>query len=160
MNGFTKIAGAATVLLALVVTPALAIDAQPGGRGGAAATIGAPVTDADDQEIDRCECNGGPLEEVELFRSGGGTRTTDIEDIIGAVVETRDGVVVGTVTRMGNNSGDGAILIYVLVEPGVLGDVERINVRRTGFYWDGQPIIDTTIGDLRNSVEDAVAAGA
>ncbi len=160
MRDLTKIAGAAAIVLAFVVTPAAAIDVQNGGRAGAAVTVGEAVTDQNDETLDRCECNGGPLEEVELFRRGGGTRTTDVEDIDGAIVETTDGVLVGTVIGMGNNSGDNAILIYVEVEAGVLGDVERINVRRTGFFWDDHPVINTTIGDLRDSIDDALAAGA
>ena len=147
-----KVAAAFAMLVAFVATPALAIDVQAGGRANAFATIGEAVTDENDQELDRCECEGGPLDEIEAHTRSGGWTAVARDDFSDASVKTTDGTVIGTVIGMGNMSGDNAIVIYVRVEGGVLGDIERLNIRRTGFYWADGVVIDTTLADLESSL--------
>lgn len=148
---------------AIVATiPAAAIDAQPGGRAGAVATIGEDKLDAGDVVVNRCECDGGPLEAIEVRTQNGGTRTVRIDEMEGTVIRTNDvvAVEVGTVFGIGNADGDIAITIMVLVKEGVLGAAERIAVRRTGFYWTPTGlVIDAGIADLERSVAAAAAAG-
>lgn len=147
-----RIVAAFAMLTTFVATPALAIDVQAGGRANAFATIGEAVTDENDQELDRCECEGGPLEEIEAQTGRGGWDAVPRDDFSGATVKTDDGTTIGTVIGMGNLSEDDAIVIYVRVEGGVLGDIERLNLRRTGFYWDDGVVIDTTLADLESSL--------
>jgi len=51
-------------LLVLAAAPAFALDAQPGGRGDATVTVGAATVDQNDMVIERCECDGGPLQSI------------------------------------------------------------------------------------------------
>ena len=146
-------------LIALTIMPASAIDVETGGRGGAAVTVGEATVDDDDVTIDRCECDGGPLERITI-RVGGGTDEVAIDNIVGAVARTSDGETVGEVIRADNNTEDNAIVIIIEVADGAL-PVARIAVRRTAFYLDGSVIvIDTTMADLRQSIQSAVGAGA
>ena len=152
------LAGAVSVAAVLII-PAWAIDVQPGGKAGAAVTVGQATTDDDDEIIDRCECDGGPLEVI-VVRVAGGTDPVRLDRIVGAVARTNDGVQVGTVIKADNNTGDNAIVVIVSVQDGAL-PVGRIAVRRTGFYYqDGIVIIDTTMADLLSSVQSAANAGA
>jgi hypothetical protein len=154
---------AALSFAALAALPASAIDAQPGGGviGGAVVTVGQDVTDANDQTIDRCECDGGPLEAVVVNVEGGGTDTIRIDRIVGLAVRTSDGVDIGRVGNVTNLRVGTAIVATVMVDEGVLGTVERIAVRRTAFYiGDGVLVIETSLADLRSSVLAAAAAGA
>ena len=161
MKNLLAVAALAAGLAVIVMVPAAAIDVQPGGRGGAAVTVGEATTDDGDVVLDRCECDGGPLEAMEVYTQGGGTRTVRLERVTGTVIRTRDFVTVGMIIDVSNLTRDNAIVLVVRVDDGVLGTVERIAVRRTGFYWtDGGMIIDTTIGDLQSSVQSVGGAGA
>ena len=151
---------AALSIAALAIVPASAIEAQPGGgvAGGASVTIGQATTDENDQEVDRCECDGGPLEAIVVAVEGGGEATVAVDRIVGQIARTNDGAEVGTVSNVTNR--EKAIVITIRVDDGVLGTVERIAVRRTAFYMaDGVVVIDTSLSDLRSSVS-AAAAGA
>ena len=160
MKRYLGVIATAVSLAMIAIVPASAIDAQPGGIGGAVATIGAPTTDANDQTIDRCECDGGPLERITVFNQGGGTEVVRIDSLVGAVARTSDGVQIGTVVRVANNSGDNAIVLIVQVRDDAI-PVERFAVRRTAFYVGGGIVtIDTTSGDLSQSVQAAANAGA
>jgi len=76
------------------------------------------------------------------------------EDVEGQTVTTSDGTVIGVVTSVQNANGTGPILLLVRVEGGVLGEVDRINLRRNAVVWtDDAPVIDTTIDDLRASLQ-------
>ncbi len=159
MKRYLGVVAAAVSLTMIAVVPASAIDAQPGGIGGAVATVGAPTTDDDDQTIDRCECDGGPLERITVFDQGGGTDVVRIDSLMGATVRTTDGTEIGVIVRVSNNSGDNAIVILVEVRGDAL-PVARFAVRRTGFYVDGGNVtIDTDAGDLAQSIQ-AAGAGA
>jgi hypothetical protein len=152
---------AALSITALTGLPAAAIDVQPGGGvvGGATVTVGQATTDGNDQTIDRCECDGGPLEAVVVNVEGGGTASMRIDRIIGLTVRSSDGAAVGRVINVTNLRVGGAIAVTVGVEGGVLGTVERIAVRRTAFYVGaGVLVIETSLDDLRSSV--LAAAGA
>ena len=161
MNRYLSGLLAALSIVALTALPAGAIDVQPGGGviGGATVTVGQAVTDANDQTIDRCECDGGPLEAVVVNVEGGGTETMRIDRIVGLAARSSDGVEVGRVINVTNLRVGGAIVVTVRVDGGVLGAVERIAVRRPAFYvGDGVLVIETSLGDLRSSV--LAAAGA
>jgi hypothetical protein len=156
-----SLAGAAVALVFFGVLPASAIDAEPGGGiiGRAAVTIGEATTDGNDETVDRCDCDGGPLEAIVVRVSGGGEDTVRIDRIVGQTARTNDGVAIGLVLNVTNKGS--AIVITVRADGGVLGTVERIAVRRTGFYLeDGVVVIDTTMSDLRRSVDAIVNAGA
>lgn len=158
MKKYLALLTGAIALAAVTVVPAAAIDAQPGGRGGAVATIGAPVTDDDDETIDRCECDGGPLEAIVLPVEGGGTEVIRIDRVVNSVVRTTDGVEIGRVIRADNNNGDLAIVLIVQVNEGVL-PADRIALRRTAFYIaDGIVIIETTASDLASSIQGVAGA--
>lgn len=160
MKRYLGVLAAAVSLTMIAIVPATAIDAQPGGIGGAVATIGAPTTDDDDQTIDRCECDGGPLERITVFGQGGGTELVRIDRLMGATVATTDGVEIGVIVRVSNNSGDNAIVLVVEVRGDAI-PVERFAVRRTGFYVEGGGVtIDTTASDLAQSIQGAANAGA
>jgi hypothetical protein len=152
---------AAISLAALAAWPAAAIDVQPGGGvvGGATVTVGQDVTDANDQTIDRCDCDGGPLDAVVVKVEGGGTQTIRIDRLVGLVARSSDGAEVGRVINVTNLRVGGGIVVTVQVNGGVLGAVERIAVRRTAFYFgSGAVVIETSLDDLRSSV--LAAAGA
>ncbi len=152
---------AALSIAALAALPAAAIDVQPGGGviGGATVTVGQDATDANDQTIDRCDCDGGPLEAVVVNVEGGGTATMRIDRIIGLTARSSDGAEVGRVINVTNLRVGGGIVVTVSVNGGVLGTVERIAVRRTAFYVGaGVLVIETSLDDLRSSV--LAAAGA
>ena len=146
----------------LAALPAAAIDAEPGGGiiGGATVTIGVATTDGNDDTVDRCECDGGPLEAIVVAVEGGGEETVAIDRLVGSTARTSDGVEVGPVINVTNKGA--AIVLTVRVDDGVLGTIERIALRRTAFYWaDGAVVIETNIGDLRSSINSAVGgAGA
>ncbi len=152
-----KTVAAALLIAAAAAMPALAIDAQAGGRGDAVATIGEAIKDQFDKELDRCECMGGPLEEIEVRDAAGEWTTIAREDFADAVVTTNDGVVIGTVAGLTNTSDDRAIVIQVAVDGDVLGGAERINVRRTGFHWVDGPVIDATLDELIEAIATAQA---
>lgn len=153
------LAGAVSVA-ALTFVPAWAIDVQPGGKGGAAVTVGQAITDDDDETIDRCECDGGPLESIVVNIAGGGTDPVRVDRVVGASARTNDGFAVGAVIKADNNTGDNAIVIIVRVDDDSL-PVDRIAVRRTAFYYDdGVIIIDTSMADLLSSVQSGANAGA
>lgn len=155
------LAGAAVASVIFGIAAASAIDAEPGGGiiGRAEVTIGVATTDANDETIDRCDCDGGPLEAIVVRVSGGGEDTVRIDRIVGQTVRTNDGVAIGPVLNVTNKGS--AIVITVRVDDGVLGTVERIAVRRTGFYMeDGVVVIDTTMSDLSRSVDGVMNAGA
>lgn len=153
------LAGAISVA-ALTFVPAWAIDVQPGGKGGASVTVGQATTDDDDEIIDRCECDGGPLESIVVRVAGGGTDPVRVDRVVGASARTSDGVAVGAVIKADNNTGDNAIVIIVRIDDDSL-PMDRIAVRRTAFYYDdGIIIIDTSMADLLSSVQSAANAGA
>ncbi|MHA1559495.1 MAG: hypothetical protein ACTSWI_02350 [Alphaproteobacteria bacterium] len=144
---------------AVMFAPAWAIDVQPGGKGGASVTVGEATTDDGDEIIDRCECDGGPLEVI-VVRVARGTDPVRIDRIVGASARTSDGVQVGVVIKADNNTGDNAIVIIVRVDDDAL-PMDRIAVRRTAFYYDeGVIVIDTSMADLLSSVQAAANAGA
>ena len=160
MKRYLGVLAAAVSLTLVAVVPASAIDAQPGGVGGAVATVGAATTDDDDETIDRCDCDGGPLERITVFDQGGGTEVVRIDRLVGAMARTSDGIQVGAIVRVTNNSGDNAIVILIQVRDDAM-PVERFAVRRTGFYVDdGIVVIDTTLSDLTQSIQSAANAGA
>ena len=152
------LAGAVSVAT-LVFAPAWAIDVQPGGKGGATVTVGQATTDDNDETIERCDCDGGPLEVI-VVRVASGTDSVRIDRIVGASARTSDGVQVGAVIKADNNSGDNAIVIIVRVDDDAL-PMDRIAVRRTAFYYDdGIIVIDTSMADLLSSAQAAANAGA
>ncbi len=158
MKRLPAVLAGAGMLLVLAFNPAWAIDAQPGGPSHATATIGAPTTDDNDVTVDRCECDGGPLEAITVH-----TRSRDEvvrrDRLEGQPIVSSDGVRVGLVTAVSNTDHE-AIVLIVQLEDGLIGDFVRIAVRRTAFYYDdGAIVINTTMADLAASVT-AAAAGA
>lgn len=151
------LAGAGALLL-LAFNSAWAIDTQPGGPNHAAVTVGAAVTDANDMTVDRCECDGGPLEAI-MVHTRGADQAVRRDRLVGQPITTSDGVRVGQITAVTNTDHE-AIVIIVQLDEGVIGDVTRIALRRSAFYYDdGAVIIDATLADLSASVM-AGAAGA
>lgn len=147
------VAGAFASAVLVLTVPANAIDVQPGGAM-ADAMIGANVVDEDDVVVKPCDCE--PVANPGQFRvrnAGGSLVRIHYEVVEGTEITTTDGVVVGTVASVQNAAGGNAIVLLVNVAPGLLGEVDRIAVRRTGFYWTGSAaVIDTTIDDLRSSI--------
>ncbi|MGD9737936.1 MAG: hypothetical protein AB7O56_10035 [Bauldia sp.] len=144
---------AGALAFALFTVPANAIDVQDGGPT-ADAFIGAAVTDEDDVVVKPCDCE--PVANPGQFRvrnAGGSMVRIHYEVLEGFEITTTDGTVVGTIASVQNISSGNAIVLMVNVTPGLLGEVDRIAVRRTGFYWTGSAaVIDTTIDDLRASI--------
>ena len=155
------LAGAGALLL-LAFNSAWAVETQPGGPNGAVVTVGDPTTNDDDETIERCQCDGGPLEAITVHTDRGDD-VVRIDQLVGRVARTNDGQRVGQVIKATNvnfNPGIGGIVLVVAVDDGLMGDVQRIAVRRTAFYYqDGVIIIETNMDDLRQSVS-AGAAGA
>ena len=148
----------AGLALALIATAANAIVLTPGGISNVAATLGQDVTDANDIVVRPCDCE--PVANPGQFRvnrQGGGQATIHYEVIEGTAITTTDGTVVGTVTTVANDqSNSNQIVLIVTVEPGLLGGVTRIGVRRNAFVWTGSAaVINTTFDDLRTSLQGA-----
>lgn len=165
MKHFLSVAVVAAALAFAAVSPAAAIDVQAGGRGGAEVTVGAPTVDRNDVVIDRCECDGGPLLQITVHTSGA-DRVVPIDRITAQLIRTTDPVpaVIGAVYQVTNmlGAGENAIVLLVSVRDNVLGAVQTIAVRRSAFIWtDSGPVLNTTMADLRASIERAMAgAGA
>ncbi len=145
---------AAAVALAMMIVAASAIEVTPGAWADADATIGQDIVDANDILVKPCDCepvaNPG---QFRVYRQNGTLTTVHYENVEGTIVPTTDGVVVGTIISV-QNDGRKQILLLVQVEGGVLGAVDRINVRRNAFYWTGSAaVIDTNLADLRASIQ-------
>ncbi|MCC6735634.1 MAG: hypothetical protein IT534_05840 [Bauldia sp.] len=139
-----------------MVTPTWAITVTAGGWAQADATIGEDVVDENDIIVKPCDCepvaNPG---QFRVYNSGGSLVRVHWENIEGTTITTTDGETVGTVLSV-QNDGRKQILLIVGVNAGVLGAVDRIAVRRTGFYWTGSAaVIDTSLADLRASISAA-----
>lgn len=155
----------AIVSVGLASAPAFAIDAQPGGRGEAVVTIGAATVDRNDQVVERCECDGGPLQEIVVNKTGGGTVIARIDRLTGQLLRTSDTSpqTVGAIFSVTNllGGGENAIVLLVAVRDNVLGTVQNIAVRRTAFTWSVETgaVLNTSLADLQASVR-AAAPGA
>jgi hypothetical protein len=147
------------VAVVAMVTPTWAITVTPAGFAQADVTIGDDVVDADDIIVKPCDCE--PVANPGVFRvynSGGSLVRVHYEIVEGTTITTTDGTAVGTILSV-QNDGRKQILLIVAVNAGVLGAVDRIAIRRTGFYWSGSSaVIDTTLADLRSSIQ-AVGVG-
>jgi hypothetical protein len=147
------------IAVVAMVTPTWAITVTPAGWAQADATIGEDVVDDDDIIVKPCDCE--PVANPGQFRvrnAGGSLVRVHWENIEGTTITTTDGTAVGTILSV-QNDGRKQILLIVAVNAGVLGGVDRIAVRRTGFYWTGSAaVINTTIADLAASVRAAGVA--
>jgi hypothetical protein len=148
-------------------SPAFAIDVQAGGRGGAAVTVGAATVDRNDQIVERCECDGGPLQEIVVNKTGGGTVIARIDRLTAQTLRTNDLTpqTVGQIFQVTNllGAGENAIVILVAVRNNILGTIQTIAVRRTAFTWtpENGAILTTSLADLQASVRSyAPAPGA
>ncbi|MCW5713290.1 MAG: hypothetical protein KIT43_02070 [Bauldia sp.] len=144
------------VAIVAMATPTWAITVTPAGWAQADATIGEDVIDDNDIVVKPCDCE--PVANPGVFRvynSGGSLVRVHWENVEGTTITTTDGTAVGTVLSV-QNDGRNQILLIVGVEGGVLGAVDRIAVRRNAFYWTGSAaVIDTTLADLRSSIQAA-----
>lgn len=152
------LAGAGALML-VAFSQAWAIDTQPGGPAHAVVTVGAATTDDNDTTVDRCECDGGPLEAITVHTRGR-DEVVRRDRLEGQPIVTTDGIRVGLITAVSNTDHE-AIVLIVQLDAGVIGDFTRIAVRRTAFYYDdGAIILNTTMSDLSASVTAGAAAGA
>jgi hypothetical protein len=146
-------------LLFLVVGAAWAVPTQPGGPFGSDVTVGEPITDDNDTTIDRCECDGGPLEEI-VVHTDRDDEVVGLDRLNSQIAFTNDGVRVGRIVKV-TNAAHEAIVIVIQLDEGLIGDLQRIAVRRTAFYYDdGAIIITTTMDDLQQSVLAGAEAAA
>ncbi len=158
MKNLKAVIAGAAVLVLLAANSAWAVATQPGGPNSSTVTIGNPVTDGNDVQIDRCECDGGPLEAITVHTDRADA-VVRIDRLVGQIARTSDGIRVGNIVHATNTEHD-AIVLVIQLDDGLIGTVQRIAVRRTAFYYsDGVVIIDTTMADLQQSVL-AGAAGA
>jgi hypothetical protein len=153
------------ILAAIAVAgPAFAIDVQPGGRGAAVVTVGGPTVDRNDELIERCECDGGPLQQIVVFKTGGGSDIVRIDRLTAQILHTNDLTpqTVGAIYEVTNllGAGENAIVLLVAVRDNVLGTVQTIAVRRTAFTWsaEGGAVLNTSLADLQASVRSAAPA--
>ncbi len=153
----------AALALAVAAGPALAIDVTPGAFADADATIGVAMTDTNDYIVKPgCDCEAVPNSGfVMLTTETGRVSRIAYDKIEGQTVTTTDGTVLGPVISVQNEAGSGAILLLVRVDGGVLGAVDRINLRRNSVVWTGTaPKVNTTIDDLKTSIQAAIGAPA
>lgn len=159
MKRLISAALAAIGLVLAIASPAAAIDVQPGGRGGAEFTLGAVVIDRNDMQIDRCECDGGPLQEIVVHTPDGGGTIVRIDRLTAQLIRTNDQtpVVIGAIYEVTNLLGvdaDNAIVLLVAVRDGALGPVQTIAVRRSAFSWtlEGGAVLNAGIAEIRAAV--------
>lgn len=149
---------AAGLIAAVLAAPVWAITVTA-GNANADAFIGNDVVDDEDIVVKPCDCepvaNPG---QFRVYNSSGGLVRIHYEAVEGTPITTTDGTVVGVVASVQNGARN-QILLMVAVEGGVLGEVDRIAVRRNAFYWTGSAaVINTTIDDLRASIRAAGVA--